>query len=75
MSGSGSKSGLLSLASSFGVNLKGALGNSTEALFPTLYPDLMNSVDFKTSLFEIPVTIEGDKEEGALIAQCPTMTI
>ena len=62
MSGSGSKSGLASLASSFGVNLKGALGNSTDALFPTLYPDLMNSVDFKTSLFEIPVTIEGDKE-------------
>jgi uncharacterized protein YuzE len=64
MSGGGSKSGLASLASSFGVNLKGALGNSTEALFPTLYPDLMNSVDFKTSLFEIPVTIEGDKKEG-----------
>ena len=64
MSGSGSKSGLLSLASSFGVNLKGALGNSTEALFPTLYPDLMNSVDFKASLFQIPVTIEGDEEEG-----------
>jgi hypothetical protein len=64
LSGSGSKSGLLSLASSFGVNLKGALGNSTEALFPTLYPDLMNSVDFKTSLFEIPVTIEGDEDKG-----------
>lgn len=64
MSGGGSKSGLASLASSFGVNLKGALGSSTEALFPTLYPDLMNSVDFKTSLFQIPVTIEGDVEEG-----------
>lgn len=64
MSGGGSKSGLASLASSFGVNLKGALGNSTEALFPTLYPDLMDNVDFKTSLFQIPVTIEGDKEAG-----------
>ncbi len=64
MSGGGSKSSLASLASSFGVNLKGALGNSTEALFPTLYPDLMNSVDFKTGLFKIPVTIEGDEEEG-----------
>ena len=62
--GSGSKSGLASLASSFGVNLGSALGNSTEALFPTLYPDLMNSVDFKTSLFEIPVTIEGDEDKG-----------
>lgn len=64
MSGSGSKSSLASLASSFGVNVKGALGSSTEALFPTLYPDLMNSVDFKTSLFQIPVTIEGNKDKG-----------
>ena len=64
MSGSGTKSSLASLASSFGVNLKGALGNSTEALFPTLYPDLMDNVDFKTSLFQIPVIIEGDKEAG-----------
>lgn len=63
MSGSKSSSGLASLASSFGVNL-GTGGAGTEALFPTLYPDLMNSVDFKTSLFHVPVTIEGDKEKG-----------
>ena len=64
MSGSKASAGsLASLASSFGVNL-GSMGNSTEALFPTLYPDLMNSVDFKTSLFPVPVTIEGDKEKG-----------
>ena len=60
---SSSGGGLAALASSFGVNLGGA-GAGTEALFPTLYPDLMNSVDFKTSLFQIPVTIEGNKEEG-----------
>lgn len=64
LSGSKSASGLASLASSFGVNLGSAMGNSTEALFPTLYPDLMNSVDFKTSLFPVSVTIEGDKEKG-----------
>lgn len=64
MSGSKSVSGLASLASSFGVNLKGALGNTTEALFPTLYPDLMTSTEFKSGLFTIPVTIEGDKDEG-----------
>ena len=63
MSSSKSTSGLASLASSFGVNL-GSGGAGTEALFPTLYPDLMNSVDFKTSLFHVPVTIEGDKEKG-----------
>ena len=63
MSGSSSSSSLLSLASSFGVNLGKMGGMGTEALFPTLYPDLMNSVDFKTSLFPVPVTIEGDKGE------------
>lgn len=64
MSGSKSQSGLASLASSFGVNLGTTGGIGTEALFPTLYPDLMSSVDFKASLFEVPVTIEGDKEAG-----------
>ena len=64
MSGSKSTSGLAALASSFGVNLGSGSGVGTEALFPTLYPDLMNSVDFKTSLFHVPVTIEGDKEKG-----------
>lgn len=64
MSGSKASAGsLASLASSFGVNL-GSMGNGTEALFPTLYPDLMNSVDFKTSLFPVSVTIEGNKDKG-----------
>lgn len=63
MSSSRSVGGLAALASSFGVNLKGGAGG-TEALFPTLYPDLMNSTEFKTGLFTIPVTIEGDEEEG-----------
>ena len=63
MSSSRSSGGLAALASSFGVNLKGGAGG-TEALFPTLYPDLMNSTEFKTGLFTIPVTIEGDEEKG-----------
>lgn len=49
-----STSSLSALASQFGVNLGGGATGS-EALFPTLYPDLMNSVDFKASLFNIPV--------------------
>ena len=65
LSSSRSTSGLASLASSFGFNLgQGTAGMGTEALFPTLYPELMNSIDFKTSLFPVKVTIEGDKEEG-----------
>ncbi len=58
-------SSLSSLARSFGFNIgKGAAGMGSEALFPTLYPDLVNSTDFKTTLFEVPVTIEGNKKEG-----------
>ena len=64
LTGSNSASSLLSLASSFGLKLGSGIKGSSEALFPTLYPDLMNSVDFKTSLFPVPVTIEGDEEKG-----------
>ena len=62
LSGSKSTSSLASLASSFGVNL-GSGGAGTEALFPTLYPDLMNSVDFKTDLFKVKVRREDDNKE------------
>lgn len=65
LSSTRSTSGLASLASSFGINLSSAAGGiGSEALFPTLYPELMNSTDFKTSLFEVPVTIEGNKKKG-----------
>ena len=65
MSSSRSNSGLLSLASNFGFNMgKSTGGMGTEALFPTLYPDLVNSTDFKVSLFPVPVTIEGNKKKG-----------
>jgi uncharacterized protein involved in exopolysaccharide biosynthesis len=56
-----SSSSLASMASMFGVNLTGGAGNSTEALFPTLYPDLMNSVTFHTTLF--PIKIHRDKDD------------
>ena len=54
---------LAGLASSFGINL-GSAQSGSDAINPMLYPDLMNSVDFKTSLFPVPVTIEGNKEIG-----------
>ena len=63
MSGARSTSGLASLASSFGVNIGSATAGA-DAIVPTLYPDLMNSSDFKTSLFPVKVTIEGNKEKG-----------
>ena len=52
-------SGLSSLASSFGINIGGA-SQGADALLPTLYPDLMNSVTFRTSLFPIKVQREDD---------------
>ena len=62
LSGSKSTGGLAAMASTFGVTLP---TNATEALYPTLYPELVNSVDFKTSLFPIPVTMEGKKKGEA----------
>lgn len=47
---------LTSLARSFGMKLgNNMLSGNSEALMPNLYPDLMNSVDFKTSLFDVQV--------------------
>lgn len=54
MSGRSSSSSLSSLASSFGVTLGGG-ASSVDALNPTLYPDMINSVEFKASLIPIKV--------------------
>ena len=56
----GNKSGgsLASLASSFGVNLGSANNAGGDAILPNLYPDLMNSVVFKASLFPILIQQE-----------------
>ena len=50
-------SGLASLASSFGVNI-GAASVGADAIMPNLYPDLMNSVAFRASLFPVKVQQE-----------------
>ena len=54
LSRSGSSNSLLSLANSFGKRI-GSNTSSGEALFPTLYPDMVSSTDFKTSMFQIQV--------------------
>lgn len=46
--------GLSSLASSFGFNL-GALGGSSDAIYPLLYPELFQSPEFIVSLYDIKV--------------------
>lgn len=56
LSTSRSSNTLSNLARSFGMRIgSGVVGNGSEALMPTLYPDLMNSVDFKVSLFDVQV--------------------
>lgn len=57
----GSASSLASLASSFGVNIGSGGSLTGDAITPALYPDLMNSVDFKTSLFDVKVQRKEDK--------------
>lgn len=54
LSGSRSSGSLSALASQFGLGMASA-ANGADAVGPQLYPDLMNSVDFKASLFNVPV--------------------
>lgn len=52
---------LSSIASSFGINVGNGGSANGDAITPNLYPDLMNSVDFKTSLFPVKVKRKDDK--------------
>ena len=60
--GSSSMGALASLASSFGVNIGGGGSSNGDAITPILYPDMMNSVDFKTALFPVKVKRKTDKQ-------------
>ena len=54
----GAAGGLASLAANFGLDIG---GNSSDAIYPQLYPDLMSSTDFLVGLLDIHVTtLEGD---------------
>lgn len=50
---------LASIASSFGVNLGGM--ESSDALFPDLYPDIITTNDFIVDLFNVPITTEDNE--------------
>ena len=58
--GSRSLGGLSALAGMAGINMNA--GESSDALYPELYPDIVSSVGFTTELF--PVSVED--EEGEL---------
>lgn len=59
--GASSLGGLAALASSFGVSIGGG-AQGGDALTPVVYPDLMKSIDFKTSLFSIKLKRKNDKK-------------
>lgn len=60
-SGTGSSIGsLASLASTFGVNIGGGANGNGDAITPLLYPNMMQSTEFLTSLFDIKVKKEQD---------------
>ena len=48
-----SNSGLGSLASMMGINM--GLGESSDAIYPLLYPEIVSSLPFLTSLFDVRV--------------------
>ena len=53
---------LASLASSFGLSIGNGVSAGSDAITPLLYPDLMKSTDFTTSLFDIKVQRDSDKQ-------------
>ena len=61
--GNSNLGGLASLASSFGFSVGGA-SQGADAITPSVYPDLMKSVDFKTSLFPIKVKQKGKDKKA-----------
>lgn len=56
-------SGVAGIASSFGINL-GSTG--TDALYPTLYPDLMTSYDFIAGLMTVQITTAETDDEPSI---------
>lgn len=59
-SGQGFSAGASSLASMIGMNLK--IGQTGDAIYPEIYPDLMKSTKFLVGLFPIKVTTQKTHE-------------
>ena len=60
-SGAGFSGSISSLASMVGMNMK--IGQTGDALYPEIYPDLMSSTDFIVGLFPIKVITDKTKEQ------------
>ncbi len=60
-SGNGFTGSISSLASMVGMNMK--IGQSSDALYPEIYPDLMSSTKFLVGMFPVTVTTQKTKEK------------
>ena len=60
-SGNGFSGSISSLASMVGMNMK--IGQTGDALYPEIYPDLMKSNKFLVDLFSVKVTSQKDHEK------------
>ena len=58
-------SSLSSLASSLGIDVGTALNNTSDALRPAIYPELMASVDFRAELLKVRVKPKGSETESS----------
>lgn len=58
--------GLGALASMAGI---GSSSNGADAVYPQLYPDVVSSIPFITSLFNVPVKTDGDDPQTYTVAQ------
>ena len=59
MTGEDFGGGLSSIASQFGVNIGGA--NGSDAIYPTLYPDVLSSNEFIINLLGIKIKTQDNK--------------
>lgn len=64
----GAKAGGMSgLAAMAGINLGGTQG--ADAVYPQLYPDVVSSVPFAVSLFDVPVTVSKDDDKKVTVRE------
>lgn len=58
--GLGLSENLADMASSFGIDL-GSTGKSMDALYPEIYPEILSSYDFISTLFNVKVRLKEDQ--------------
>ena len=56
-------SSLSSLASTLGIDLGMSINNTSDAMRPALYPELMSSVDYKAALLKVKVKPKDSEQE------------